>query len=263
MLKNLLKYDLKWTYKGVIVFYILSIIFSLLGRVLTEIENSLILDIIGKICIGTAVAMVVNILINNLIRVWARFTRNVYKDESYLTHTLPVEKKTIFLSKVLSAIITMLTSAFIIVICVAICYYSTENIEFLKTALEFVASTYNSTVVSFLLVASVVLFLEMIFALLAGYLGIIIAHKSNKLKTLKSVIFGFLAYMLPQTLTIIILFVLGLFNPDIMNLFNTTNIVDVETIKSILYVGIVIYVVYIISYYFIGKKLFEKGVNVD
>jgi len=263
MLKNLLKYDLKWTYKGVIVFYILSIIFSLLGRVLTEIENSLILDIIGKICIGTAIAMVVNILINNLIRVWARFTRNVYKDESYLTHTLPVEKKTIFLSKVLSAIITMLTSAFIIVICVAICYYSTENIEFLKTALEFVASTYNSTVVSFLLVASVVLFLEMIFALLAGYLGIIIAHKSNKLKTLKSVIFGFLAYMLPQTLTVIILFILGLFNPDIMNLFNTTNIVDVETIKSILYVGIVIYVVYIISYYFIGKKLFEKGVNVD
>jgi len=263
MLKNLLKYDLKWTYKGVIVFYILSIIFSLLGRVLTEIENSLILDIIGKICIGTAVAMVVNILINNLIRVWARFTRNVYKDESYLTHTLPVEKKTIFLSKVLSAIITMLTSAFIIVICVAICYYSTENIEFLKTALEFVASTYNSTVVSFLLVASVVLFLEMIFALLAGYLGIIIAHKSNKLKTLKSVIFGFLAYMLPQTLTIIILFVLGLFNPDIMNLFNTTDAINVETIKSILYVGIVIYVVYIISYYFIGKKLFEKGVNVD
>jgi len=263
MLKNLLKYDLKWTYKGVIVFYILSIIFSLLGRVLTEIENSLILDIIGKICIGTAVAMVVNILINNLIRVWARFTRNVYKDESYLTHTLPVEKKTIFLSKVLSAIITMLTSAFIIVICVAICYYSTENIEFLKTALEFVASTYNSTVVAFLLVVSVVFFLEMIFALLAGFLGIIIANKSNKLKTLKSVIFGFLAYMLPQTLTVIILFILGLFNPDIMNLFNTTNIVDVETIKSILYVGIVIYVVYIISYYFIGKKLFEKGVNVD
>ena len=52
MLGKLLKYDLKWTYKGVIVFYILAIMFSIIGRLLSEIENSLIFNIIGKVCIG-------------------------------------------------------------------------------------------------------------------------------------------------------------------------------------------------------------------
>lgn len=263
MLGKLLKYDLKWIYKVLIVFYALGIIFAILGRIFTEIENSVLFNIIGQICNGTAIAMVVNVLINNLMRVWARFTRNVYKDESYLTHTLPVEKRTIFLSKVLSAIITMVTSSVVIAICIAICYYSTENIEFLKTALEFVATTYNSTVVEFLSITFAVLALELIYALLAGFIGIILGHKSNNRKMIKSILYGFIAYMIQQTLTIVILFVIGLFNPDIMNLFNTTEMINIDIIKSIMYIGIVIYIIYIIAYYVIGKKLFEKGVNVD
>ena len=263
MLGKLLKYDLKWVYKVLIVFYVLGIMFSILGRAFTEIENSVIFNIVGEIFRGTAVTMVVNVLINNLMRVWARFTRNLYKDESYLTHTLPVEKKTIYLSKVLSAIITMVTSAVIIVICLAICYYSPENIDFLKTALEFVATTYNSTVVEFLLIVSVLIALELIYTMLAGFIGIILGHKSNNKKMMKSILYGFITYMSTQVLTIVLLFIIGLFNPDIMNLFNTTEMINIDIIKTIMYIGIVIYSVYIIAYYIIGKKLFEKGVNVD
>ena len=263
MLGKLLKYDLKWKYKVLVVFYLLGIIFAVLGRTFTGIENSVLFNIIGQICNGTAIAMAVNALINNLMRVWVRFRKNLYKDEAYLTHTLPIEKKTIFLSKVLSAIITMLTTTVVIVICIAICYYSAENIEFVKTALEFVATTYNSTVVEFLLITFAVLALELIYALLAGFIGIILGHKSNNMKLGKSIIYGFIAYMIPQTFTLVILFIIGLFNPDIMNLINTTEMINLEVIKTIMYIGIVIYIVYIIAYYIIGKKLFEKGVNVD
>ena len=42
MLGKLLKYDLKWIYKVVGIFYILSLIFSVIGRALNEIENSLV-----------------------------------------------------------------------------------------------------------------------------------------------------------------------------------------------------------------------------
>ena len=245
MLGKLLKYDLKWIYKGVIVFYILSIVFSIIGRSFLEINNSLIFNVLGQICVGVAISMVVNVLINNFIRVWGRFIRNCYKDESYLTHTLPVSKKTIFLSKVLSAIITMITSAVIIVVCVSICYYSESTIEWIKQSLDFVAATYNSTVIGFLIVVISVFFLEMIFALLAGFIGIIIGYKSNNFKAGKSVVYGFIAYMIPQILTIAIIFILGLFNQDIMNLFNTTDMINVEAIKSTMYAGIVIYLCYI------------------
>ena len=83
MLGKLLKYDLKWVYKLIIVFYILALTFSLIGRGFAEVENSLICEIVSKIAFGTAISMMVSSLINSLMRLWVRFVRNVYKDESY------------------------------------------------------------------------------------------------------------------------------------------------------------------------------------
>ena len=51
MLGKLLKYDLKWVYKLIIVFYILAITFSLIGRGFGEIENSLVCEVVSKIAI--------------------------------------------------------------------------------------------------------------------------------------------------------------------------------------------------------------------
>ena len=85
MLKKLLKYDLQKTYKILIIFYSLSIFFSILTRIFLSIENSFILNIIGKICGGVTISMIFNILINNLMRLWVDFKNNLYKDESYLT----------------------------------------------------------------------------------------------------------------------------------------------------------------------------------
>ena len=74
---------------------------------LNEIENSLVFEIVSQIAFGTAISMMVSSLINTLMRSWVRFVRNVYKDESYLTHTLPVEKNSIYISKVITALITI------------------------------------------------------------------------------------------------------------------------------------------------------------
>ena len=43
MLGKLLKYDFKWIYKLIAIFYILAVIFSVIGRAFGEIENSLVL----------------------------------------------------------------------------------------------------------------------------------------------------------------------------------------------------------------------------
>ena len=104
MLKKLLKYDLQNIYKVLIIFYSLSLFFALLTRIFLNIENSFIMNIIGQICNATTISMIFNILINNLLRLWVRFKNNFYGDESYLTHTLPINKKTLYLSKTLTAI---------------------------------------------------------------------------------------------------------------------------------------------------------------
>lgn len=263
MLGKLLKYDLKWVYKVVVVFYILALFFSIIGRGLSYIENSIIFSAIKQIVFGFAIAMMVSSLINCFMRLWARFIRNLYKDESYLTHTLPVEKRTIFASKVLAAAITVFTTAVSIISCLFICYYSKENLQVLKSVLEFAASTYDITVINLLLLVASVFFLEVMFMILIGYVGIILGYKSNKNKMLRTLVIGFGLYILTQIITLGLIFIFGLFNSSIMNLINTTDIVNIDAIKLVMFAGIGIYVVYILFYYSIGNRAFEKGINVE
>jgi len=135
MLVKLSKYDLKKVYKVLIIFYILSIFFATLTRVLLNINNSFVIGVIGQICSGVTISMIFNILINNLLRLWIRFKNTLYDDESYLTHTLPVDRKTIYLSKIVVSMITMFTSILVIVLTLFIAYYSKENMETLKNFL--------------------------------------------------------------------------------------------------------------------------------
>lgn len=263
MLGKLLKYDLRWSYKNLIIFYALSIILAVITRIMSLIENSIIFMVITKICSGTLIAIFVNIFINNFIRVWARVMRNLYKDESYLTHTLPVSKNNIFMSKILTAIITTITSSLVILASSAIAYYSEENWQLLKTLVESSAIYFDSSVGGFLTIVIVTLFFELLFMLMSGIIGIVIGHRYNNLKTLKSIIFGFILYMIPSALTIGILYVVGLFNPDVMKLFNNSTEFSTEALKLVLFCGIIIYIIYDIIYYFVGKKVLNKGVNVD
>lgn len=263
MLGKLLKYDLKWVYKIVVVFYILSLFFSVVGRGLSYIENSVIFSIVTTITFSVAISMMVSSVINSFMRLWVRFIKNIYKDEAYLTHTLPISKKTIYASKVISAIVCIFTTSIVIAVCLFICYYSKENIELLKLGVQTIASNYNITVINLLLLITFVLFLELLFIVLVGYVGIIIGHKFNKNKILKSIIVGFALYIITQIITLVFVYIFGLFNPSIMNLINTTDVIDVNAMKTVMYVAILIYFLYILFYYFLGRKHLESGVNID
>jgi hypothetical protein len=243
--------------------FIDKFVFSIIGRGLNEIENSALFSIIAKISFGFAISMIINSLINCLMRLWSRFIKNLYKDESYLTHTIPVPRKTIYASKVLAALITIFTTTIVALVCLFICYYSEANMEILKTLLELAASTYNTTVVNLLLLITVVIYLEVMFMVLIGYTGIILGYKSNQNKMVKTLVISFVLYMLTQVVTLAVIFIYGLFNPNVMNIINTTDIINIDAIKSVMYVGIGTYVAYIIFYYFLGKKQLEKGINVD
>ena len=135
--------------------------------------------------------------------------------------------------------------------------------EVLKTVLELTASTYNITVFNLLLLVAIVIYLEIMFVVLIGYVAIILGHKSNQKKMVKTLLIGFAFYMITQVLTLGVIFVIGLFNPNVMNLINTSDIVNIDAIKSVMYMGVGIYVAYIVFYYILGHLQLKKGVNVD
>ena len=124
MLKKLIKYDLKWSFKVVSIFLGLGFAFAVLGKLFSLIENSTVFNIISLICNGTALSLIISGLINCIIRSWVRIITNLYKDESYLTHTLPISRETHYLSKIISFMLTVLVSIIILVISVFIMYYS-------------------------------------------------------------------------------------------------------------------------------------------
>lgn len=262
MLKKLLKYDLIWCYKPLLVFYILTIFFSVIVRIVGSLNQSLIVLIIDKICCGIVIAMIINILINCFMRNWARFVKNIYKDESYLTHTLPVSKNKIYLSKVLTAIITLFTSFLIILISLAIAVLNKDTWIILKESLEQSAVYFDSSVFSFVFVMVITIFFQFLVMMMSGILGIIIGHKSNNLKIVRSIVIGFFLYMFLSSMTLGILFVAGLGNLDIMSIFNKVE-VGSNALKSMMFICIFVYAVYNLGIYFLGNKLFNKGVNVD
>ena len=73
----------------------------------------------------------------------------------------------------------------------------------------------------------------------------------------------FITYMIIQILALLILFIFAIFNKDIMNLFFTNQMVNIDILKSIIYMSSIFYTIIIIVIYIINLKLFKKGVNVE
>lgn len=263
MLGRLLKYDLFYVYKLLVVFYGLALFFAVLTRIFFSIDDSFIIYIIAKICSGVTIAMIFNIIINCIIRSWVRFKNNIYGDEAYLTHTLPVTKKEIYLSKMISGMGSIFDSVLVIGLTLFIAYYSKENLEVIKNLLLPVADIYNSSIVKIILVFLFIFFLEMVNLLQVGYTGMILGNTMSNFKLGFSILFGFISYNISQVIVLIVLFITALFNKDIMNLFHTTEIINFDVLKTIIYISIFVYIFIIVLGYFINMKLFNKGVNVD
>lgn len=262
MLRKLLKYDLKNMYKFLSFFYILSILFSITTRVLFSLKQTVIINVLGQISVGCMFAMVANIIINIIMRNWIRFNETLYKDESYLTHTLPVKKETLYISKFLLSMINLLTSFVVILITLFIAYYTKDRFDLLKYIINDISSDFSINMYVFIILIILILFLELYQAIQSGFLGIIIGNRKNNNKTLYSVVFGLVTYFVSQMVVLLSVFIVGIFNKDIMNMF-TSNVISNNVLKVAIVLSIVIYLLIIIIEKFVAEKLLKQGVNID
>lgn len=264
MLTKLLKYDLKNILKFISVFYSLAIIFAALSRFFAIWDSSMVWLVISKIFAGASISMIFSILINCMMRSWVRFKMNVYGDESYLTHTLPVKKETVYLSKLLCVTITLAISFVISLLTLFITYYTKESFEMLKAFIS-AAMPLKDGISSTLFIITLVfiLFLELLNAIQFGFTGLIIGHRSNKNKIVSSVLTGLATYSAGQVAILAIIFVIALFHKEIMNLFVTTQAVSFGTVKLIVLISAILYALLIVVNCIINVKLLKRGVNVE
>ena len=259
MLKKLMKYDLIWINKFMLIFFSISLIICTLTRIMSNFTTSFIGNTIYLILRGCAISCFISTIINCAIRIWAKFRISLYKDESYLTHTLPVSKNTLYNSKVLSSITSVVISLFATIICLCIAFLNKDVINYIK---ELFSDKETSFIVISLFITVI---LEMIYMIFSGLIGILLGHKSNNHRILKSVLIGIGLYYILQIILLGIIYSIGLLNTNINDLFiSTDNIKNIsESLKSLVIIANIIYTLFIISMYYIGKKIFNKGINVE
>lgn len=263
MLIKLLKYDLKYMIKNMIIFYILALVFAILTRILFAIDNSTITMVLSQISVGCMFGMMASVLINTLMRSWVRFRDSIYKDESYLTHTLPVKKSDIYNSKLIQTLIFYIISFAVIVIGLFIAYYTKDRWLLIKEFINGYTASINFSIPFFIISVLLIIFLEIFNLLQCGYLGILLGYKRNNGKIGYSVLFGFISYMLTQSIVLITLFITGLFNSKIMDLFSSNINLDSTTLKLLIIISILAYTLVIVIASFVAKKIFNKGVNIE
>ena len=264
MLNKLLKYDLKYMIKNMTVFYILAIFFAITTRILFNIEQSVIINIIGQISVGCMFAMLANILINTMMRSWVRFRDFLYKDEAYLTHTLPVTKNELYNSKFIQTLIFFFVGFIVVLISLFIAYYSKDNWAIITDYIKTITTGLNMRTSFFVIMFITLIFLEVFNAIQCGFYGMILGHKKNNGKLGYSILFGFIIYLLAQTLVLVLVFVYGLFDSSVMDLFKTATVsIEMQAFKVLAIVASLLYLVIIFIMSILCKKELNKGVNIE
>ena len=263
MLNKLLKYDLKYMIRNMGIFYILAIFFSITTRIFFSLEETYMIKLLGQISVGCMFSMVASILINTLMRSWVRFRDSIYKDEGYLTNTLPVTKNAIYNSKFIQTLIFFVVSFLIMIICLIITYYTKDRWLLLKDYINTITTGLEFNTVLFIINMLAVIFLEVFNAIQCGYLGIILGYQRNNSKIGFSVLFGFIAYLLSQGLVVLLMYIVGLFDKNIMSLFTNNIIVDTSSLKILFLLAIILYIIIIVLMNLLCKRILNKGINIE
>ena len=262
MLNKLLKYDLKYMLKNMGVFYILSIVAALIARLFFSLKQTVIISIMAKFSAGFMFAMVGNILFNTIIRSLVIFKNYLYKDEAYLTHTLPVTKTQIYESKFIQTLIFTLVGFIIMFLSIFITYYTKENFDLLKNIINGVATNLNINHWLFILFVIIIFYIEIIHIIQCMYFGVIIGYRKNSNKAVHSFLTIFITYIISQTFIVLAVFASALFNKDILNVFNST-VIDVSVLKPVILISTLAYLLVIFIINMLCNRELKKGVNLE
>lgn len=259
MLTKLIKHDLKFIYKQLFIFYIIVFLMALIARV-TNVENPIfIVRFIHEFAQGSALGFAFGMFINASIRTWARFRQNLYGDESYLTHTLPIKRSTLWTSKFITSLIVTGVTLLTLLLCFFILFFETNmfNIEALK------ANGVYPEIWWTIVLCSIAMFCQFSFIMQCGSTGIILGHRRNSKPILFSVIYGLITYFVSSLLLIGLIMLWTVLSPTIHDVIFNGVILNLGTLNLIFGTISIMYIALISVAFFLDRKMLNRGVNVD
>lgn len=262
MLKKLIKYDFIKMFYVLPYFYIVTLFLAGLTRLFSIWKDIQFLFILGQVFQGATIALMINCLINALTGILIRSFRNsFYSDEGYLTHTLPVSKNQLILSKFISALLVLLLTFVVIFLSLIIAFYSSQLVEIIKQALSQVVIGLNISPLLLIILFVFAVFFQLLTLLLVGFSAIVKGYSYNNGKIAKSFIWFAIYYIVSSIVSLAVIALVLLISGNVNEIFAT--VMKAETFIILLISALVIYMGHSATFYFLTNKLFNKGVNID
>ena len=109
----------------------------------------------------------------------------------------------------------------------------------------------------------IIIFLEIFNAIQCGFFGLTLGNRKENGKIAWSVLFGFIAYLVAQSLVLAITAIEGLFDSSIMDLFKNNIVLNGNAFIKLYGIATIIYIIIIFIMSIMCKKLLNKGVNIE
>lgn len=258
MLSKLLKYDFEIQAKSLIPYYLVTILTAVLTRILGVFKDITFIKIIGTPIRILFILLLIGIIFYTFFVTIKYFYKNFFKDEGYLTHTLPVTKNALLLSKALTSTIYFILSLAVLVLSLLI---AISNVDKFFDLFNNILITYNINVTNFYLFSIAFIILSYISYLTLFYISLALGSISNNNKILYSIIWGIVVYLIIQVISTIGLGILLLIDPNIININSPTIMID--SIGKILFTSLIISIICTLGCYIITKIILDKKLNLE
>ena len=261
MLSKLIKYDTKKMSKILVYIYAITLGLACITRLINIGKDIQIISIVGSVFAGLTYSAMFNIIVNMFVHILKVFISSFYKDESYLTHTLPIKKNKLLLSKYISSIIVILTSVLVCFVSLFIMLYSKDFVAMLDTLLKAVVINLNMSVGLFITLMVIIIFAQICAMISFAFTAIIKGYSYNRKRGVKGLLWFFAFYFGSMIATLLIALIVFAITGNLSLLFAEQ--LTQGAFITILIIGLAMYIIYTILFFLMSRKEFNKGVNVD
>lgn len=261
MIKRLFYKDVKDITKVLKYMCLACLSLAVIARLFKLGDHIGVLNILAIVFQNTLYAGIVNVLVNAIISIIRVFVVDFYKDQSYLTHTLPVSKATLLSAKYLASFSVLIGSILVSLISLLICFVSKDLFSIIGNFLSETAPGLDISLGIFLALIVILIILQILSYTAMGFTAIIKGHQSNRKKAGKSVLWFLLFYFASMIFILLIAVVVFAINGNLNALFLET--IPANYLLSIIVCAIIADIILTTLFIFLSIKEFNKGVNVD
>lgn len=258
MLNKLIKYDFKSLFKTLTPIYLITLLLAIFTRFSMFLaDRSAIFDYPAGLICGLCVIAIIGIPFATFIVSIIKYYNNMVKDEGYLTHTLPVKKSSLIISKLLTS--SILVGISILVSIAAVFLGFDIDMKIIK---DLFTELFDKVDHLFIFLIALAVVVGYISNMLTVYAAIALGQKHNGNKKVYSIVYGIVLYNVNQIVSSIIIFIPSLFNKNYMK-YLEQDMPPYTFLNGFMTFALIISIIMGIAYYFLTVKTMEKKLNLD